>query len=137
MTTSRNRCRRYTDDQLHQDHAYKMGVTYAQFTSELLSPRDDTKPIFSKDMAQYIVKLSIEKGKDNEFVVLLEKLRKNELYFLDPFRNWLVRHTIVVALEMRGKRQIFRITIRMKLGTADYVRYSIRWFERPECSCGD
>lgn len=68
----KERCLRYSEDEIRKGHADKMGITYSQMTCEL----------FGKDMAQYTVKFSTEKGGNDEFVVSLENLRKSDRIFL-------------------------------------------------------
>jgi Sulfotransferase domain len=70
---------RYTDEEIKRDHSSKKDITYSQITTELVSPRADGKRIFSKDMAQYIVR-SGEHGE--EFMVSLENLNKMTHVFL-------------------------------------------------------
>ena len=69
---------RYTDDEIRKDHAEKMESTYDSVTAELLAPVDNER-IFSKDMAQYIVKVGPE---GDGFVVPVEKLRNMNHVFL-------------------------------------------------------
>jgi len=73
---------RYTDDEIRRDFADRMDITYRQVTNELLSPLENGKRIFSKDMAQYIVKSAPLKEKEDEFVVSLEDLRQMNHIFL-------------------------------------------------------
>jgi hypothetical protein len=67
---------RYTDEEIKRDHNDKKDITYAQITKELVTPREDGKRIFSKDMAQYIFD---NKG---EVIVALENLKKMHHVFL-------------------------------------------------------
>jgi hypothetical protein len=70
---------RYTDEEILRDHVDKMDITYANVTSELLSPPADGKRIFSKDMAQYIV----NRSKDgDQVIVTTENLKKMNHIFL-------------------------------------------------------
>ena len=73
---------RYTDEEIRRDYSEKMGITYGQITNELVSPRRDGKRVFSKDMAQYIVKRRNGKGEEDEFVLSSEDLRKMNHIFL-------------------------------------------------------
>jgi len=66
---------RYTDEEIKRDHADKMDITYAQVTNQLLTPQTDGKRVFSKDMAQYIVK-------GDEVIVTLDNLQKMHHVFL-------------------------------------------------------
>jgi hypothetical protein len=70
---------RYTDEEIKRDHGDKMGITYGQVTNELVSPVDEGKRIFSKDMAQYIVKV---RSGETEFKVSVEQLKKMNHIFL-------------------------------------------------------
>ena len=73
---------RYTDEEIRRDYSEKMGITYGQITNELVYPRGDGKRVFSKDMAQYIVKRGSGKGEEDEFVLSSEDLRKMNHIFL-------------------------------------------------------
>jgi Sulfotransferase domain len=72
---------RYSDDEIRQNHSDRMDITYGQIT-ELLTAREDGKRIFSKDMAQYIVKLSGSSDGQHQFVVSVEDLRRMNHIFL-------------------------------------------------------
>lgn len=73
---------RYSDDEIRKNHSDRMDATYGQITSELLTPREDGKRIFSKDMAQYIVKLSGSSDREDQLVVSVEDLRQMNHIFL-------------------------------------------------------